>query len=63
MKDVKISFINQMAQCILWLDRSLRMRQQGEKKKKAADICQKAVCAKWEMRVCLEKEEEGTKVG
>ena len=54
-----------MAQWVLWLDPSLRMRQLGEKKKKKkkkrADICQKATGAKWEMRARLEKEEEGTR--
>lgn len=34
-----------------------------KKKKRRADICQKATCAKWEMRAHLEKEEEETTGG
>lgn len=56
-----VYFMNRMAQWILWPDWPLSMRLLGEeKKKRRADICQKATCAKWEVRARLEKEEGGT---
>lgn len=55
-----VYFINRMAHWILWQGQSVNMRQLGAKrKKKRADICQKATCAKWEMRTRSEKQQAG----